>query len=90
MVCGCDERGHSLQQALALGVGEPGQGGLHQGWLEDALLVIEERQALKVACLEEIAFGLGYIDEARLLALAKPMEKNEYGRYLLRVAAEKR
>ena len=46
----------------------------------------EERQALQVSCLEEIAFNLGYIDAKQLRALAEPMKKNEYGRYLLRVA----
>ncbi|MBP7830888.1 MAG: glucose-1-phosphate thymidylyltransferase RfbA [Kiritimatiellae bacterium] len=50
---------------------------------------IEDRQGLKVACIEEIAFRLGYIDAARLRQLAADMMKNEYGRYLARIAAEK-
>jgi glucose-1-phosphate thymidylyltransferase len=45
--------------------------------------IIEERQGLKVACPEEIAYRMGYIDEAQLRALADPMKKNEYGKYLL-------
>ena len=62
--------------------------GTHEALLQAStfISVIEERQALKVACLEEIAFNLGYIDAKRLRALAEPMRKNEYGRYLLRVA----
>jgi glucose-1-phosphate thymidylyltransferase len=66
--------------------------GTHEALLQAStfIQVIEERQALKVACLEEIAFALGYIDAARLRALAEPMRKNEYGQYLLRVAAEGR
>ncbi len=63
--------------------------GTHEALLQAStfIQVIEERQALKVACLEEIAFSLGYIDEAQLRALAEPMKKNEYGQYLLRLAA---
>ncbi len=48
--------------------------------------VIEKRQGLKVACLEEIAFRNGWIDRERLLAIAKHMEKNQYGQYLLSLA----
>lgn len=50
--------------------------------------VIEKRQGLKVACLEEIAFKKGWIDSERLREVAKPMAKNEYGKYLLRLADE--
>jgi glucose-1-phosphate thymidylyltransferase len=66
--------------------------GTHEALLQAStfIQVIEERQALKVACLEEIAFSLGYIDEKRLRALAEPMKKNEYGQYLLRLADESR
>jgi glucose-1-phosphate thymidylyltransferase len=65
--------------------------GTHEALLQAStfIQVIEERQALKVACLEEIAFNLGYIDAARLRRLAEPMRKNEYGQYLLRVADER-
>jgi len=48
--------------------------------------VIEKRQGLKIACLEAIAFGKGWIDADALRALAKPMVKNPYGQYLLKVA----
>ncbi len=62
--------------------------GTHEALLQAStfIQVIEERQALKVACLEEIAFNLGYIDAKQLRALAEPMRKNEYGQYLLRIA----
>jgi glucose-1-phosphate thymidylyltransferase len=45
--------------------------------------IVERRQGLKVACVEEIAFRMGYIDAARLAKLAEPMRKNAYGEYLL-------
>ena len=48
--------------------------------------VIEKRQGLKVACLEEIAFKRGWIDREQLCELAKPMLKNEYGKYLIQLA----
>lgn len=50
--------------------------------------VIEKRQGLKIACPEEIAFKKGWIDAAHLKALARPMEKNQYGRYLLKLLGE--
>lgn len=48
--------------------------------------VIEKRQGLKVACLEEIAFRKGWIDSDKLRFLAEPMKKNPYGQYLIRLA----
>lgn len=48
--------------------------------------VIEKRQGLKVACLEEIAFRKGWIDSDKLRLLAEPMKKNPYGQYLIRLA----
>lgn len=45
--------------------------------------VLEKRQGLKIACLEEIAFNSGWIDSEQILKLAKPMIKNQYGQYLL-------
>ena len=51
--------------------------------------VIEKRQGLKVACLEEIAFKNGWIEESRLEEIAKPMAKNQYGQYLLQLIKEK-
>ena len=50
--------------------------------------VIEKRQGLKVACLEEIAFRNGWIDAERLREIAAPMRKNQYGQYLLKLAEE--
>lgn len=50
--------------------------------------VIEKRQGLKVACLEEIAYRHGWITREKLVQLAQPMAKNEYGQYLLQLAQE--
>ena len=50
--------------------------------------VIQKRQGLKVACLEEIAYKRGWINKEQLIALAQPMAKNDYGKYLLRRAEE--
>lgn len=50
--------------------------------------VIEKRQGLKVACLEEIAYKRGWIDREQLIRIAQPMAKNDYGKYLLRRAEE--
>jgi len=51
----------------------------------DFIRVIEERQGLKVACVEEIAYRLGYIDSSQLEHLARPLTKNGYGQYLMRL-----
>jgi glucose-1-phosphate thymidylyltransferase len=58
--------------------------GTHETLLEAAefMATIEKRQGLKVACIEEIAYTLGYIDEEQLIALAAPLKKNGYGQYL--------
>ena len=53
------------------------------------IATLEERQGLKVSCIEEIAFKRGYIDRKQLTKLAKPFKKNQYGKYLLRLADEK-
>jgi len=59
--------------------------GTHDSLMEAGQFIetIEKRQGLKIACLEEIAFGMGYIDEEQLRKLAEPLKKNEYGQYLL-------
>ncbi len=64
--------------------------GTHEALLQAStfIQVIEERQALKVACLEEIAFRLDYIDRAQLEAAAGRLRKSPYGDYLLRIARE--
>lgn len=51
--------------------------------------VIEKRQGLKVACLEDIAYKQGWISREQLMEEAKPMMKNDYGKYLIKVAEEK-
>lgn len=48
--------------------------------------VLEKRQGLKISCLEEIAFRKGWITKERLLELAEPLKKNEYGQYLIKLA----
>lgn len=62
--------------------------GTHESLLEASSYIetIEKRQSLKVACLEEIAYRKGYITKDQLISLAKPLKKNEYGQYLLRLA----
>jgi glucose-1-phosphate thymidylyltransferase len=64
--------------------------GTHESLLEAATFIetIEKRQGLKIACIEEVAYRQGYIDARQLKLLAKPMQKNGYGRYLLRLLAE--
>jgi glucose-1-phosphate thymidylyltransferase len=65
--------------------------GTHDSMLEASQFIqtLERRQGLKVACPEEIAWRLGYIDDAALRALAAPMAKNGYGQYLLGLLQEK-
>lgn len=59
--------------------------GTHDSLLaaSEYIAVIERRQGLKIACIEEIAFDLGYISESQLLTLAEPLKKTGYGRYLI-------
>ena len=66
--------------------------GTHAGLLEASnfVSIVQRRQGLYVSCVEEIAYRRGYIDKQQLLALAQPMLKTEYGRYLLKVAEEVR
>lgn len=65
--------------------------GTHESLLEAGQFIatIENRQGLKIACPEEIAFRKGYIDIAQLEKLAEPLKKNGYGRYLLQIINEK-
>ena len=49
---------------------------------------IQDRQGLKISCIEEIAYNLGYIDKKELASLAAGLAQNEYGQYLLRLIAE--
>jgi glucose-1-phosphate thymidylyltransferase len=64
--------------------------GTHNSLLDAGVFVriIEERQGLKVACVEEIAWRQGFIDADQLIRLAKPLEKSGYGEYLVRIVKE--
>ena len=66
--------------------------GTHESLLQAATFIeaIEQRQGLKVACIEEIAYRMKYIDAAQLEQLAMPMRKNNYGQYLLDILKEGR
>ncbi|MCI0570589.1 MAG: glucose-1-phosphate thymidylyltransferase RfbA [Myxococcaceae bacterium] len=61
--------------------------GTHESLMEASTFIeiIERRQGLKVACPEEIAYRMGYVDARQVLRLAEPMRKNEYGQYLIRL-----
>lgn len=64
--------------------------GTHES-LHDAAAYIEtvqKRQNLKIACIEEVAYRMGYIDKQQLIMLAQPLKKNDYGQYILRIARE--
>jgi glucose-1-phosphate thymidylyltransferase len=64
--------------------------GTHESLLDASNFIhtIENRQGLKVACIEEIAFEMGYINKVQLLKLAEPLKKNQYGQYLIHRAKE--
>ena len=64
--------------------------GTHESLLEASNFIqtIENRQGLKVACIEEIAYEMGYISKEKLLELAQPLKKNQYGQYMIRRANE--
>lgn len=64
--------------------------GTHENLLEagNFIEIIERRQGLKIACLEEIAYKMGYISKEKLLQTAQSMQKNQYGQYLLRIARQ--
>jgi glucose-1-phosphate thymidylyltransferase len=64
--------------------------GTHESFLEASLFIetIQKRQGLKIACIEEIAWRMGYINTNQLRRLAEPYLKNEYGKYLAEIAVE--
>ncbi len=64
--------------------------GTHHSLLQASIFVetIEQRQGLKIACIEEVAFRMGYIDAERLISIGSTMSKNAYGQYLLKLAIE--
>ncbi len=66
--------------------------GTHESLIEASqfIQIIEKRQSLKVACIEEIAYEMGYISKEKLLELAQPLKNNQYGQYLLRRVHEQR
>jgi len=65
--------------------------GTHESLLQAANFIqtIEDRQGLKVSCIEEIAYKRGYITKEQLLELARPLSKNQYGQYLVKIAEDK-
>ena len=65
--------------------------GTHDSLLQASNFIstIEQRQGLKVSCIEEIAWKKGYISTEQLIDLAKPLSKNQYGEYLLKIASKK-
>jgi glucose-1-phosphate thymidylyltransferase len=65
--------------------------GTHESFIEAALFIqtIQKRQGLKIACVEEIAWRMGYIDKDQLKQLAEPYMKNEYGQYLMAIMRER-
>ena len=64
--------------------------GTYESLLQAAnfIATLEQRQGLKASCIEEIAYKRGFIDKKQLLALAEPIKKSQYGKYLLRVATD--
>lgn len=66
--------------------------GTHESLLEASQFIqtIENRQSLKVACIEEIAYEMGYISKEKLLELAEPLKKNQYGQYMISRANQPR
>lgn len=65
--------------------------GTHESLLEASTFIetIEKRQGLKIACIEEIAYHMGYIDAEQVYRLAEPLKKNGYGQYLMKIISDK-
>ena len=63
--------------------------GTHESLMQASTFIstIEQRQGLKVSCIEEIAYSKGFIDKNQLLKLAEPLRKNQYGEYLIKLAS---
>ncbi len=83
-------RGHLKVQLFGRGMAWLDTG-THEGLLEASNFVeiVQKRQGLYVSCIEEIAYRKGYITKEQLVALAQPMLKTDYGKYLLHVSEEK-
>ena len=66
--------------------------GTHESFLEANMFIetIQKRQGLKISCIEEIAYRMGYIDADQVRKLAEPYLKNEYGQYLIEMLGEQR
>ncbi len=64
--------------------------GTHDSMLEASMFVqtIEKRQGMKISCIEEIAFRMGYISKEKLIEIGNEMSNNQYGKYLLKIASE--
>jgi glucose-1-phosphate thymidylyltransferase len=83
------ERGQLQVERLSRGVAWLDTG-THQSLLQAATFVetIEQRQGLKIACIEEVAYRMGYISSSEIIAIGKTMAKNFYGQYLIQIANE--
>jgi glucose-1-phosphate thymidylyltransferase len=83
------ERGQLQVERLSRGVAWLDTG-THQSLLQAATFVetIEQRQGLKIACIEEVAYRMGYIGSEEIIAIGKTMAKNSYGQYLIAIANE--
>ncbi len=83
------ERGQLQVERLSRGVAWLDTG-THQSLLQAATFVetIEQRQGLKIACIEEVAYRMGYISSAEIIAIGQTMAKNSYGQYLIQIANE--
>jgi glucose-1-phosphate thymidylyltransferase len=84
------ERGQLYVEKLGRGIAWLDTG-THESMMQASsfIEVIEQRQGLKVACIEEIAYRMGYIDSEKVLGLAHPLRNNGYGQYLIDMIAQK-